>query len=132
MDTNYVRDQYLEDSILTATPEQLTLMLFNGCIKNVRLGTKGIEEKGIENAHNHIIKAQNIIYELKGTLDPRYEISGQLSRIYDFILEQMVRANMKKDNEYLEVALDLVTKLRDTWFEAMKLKDKENGTVVAI
>jgi len=129
MDTNYARDQYLEDSILTATPEQLTLMLFNGCIKNIRLGMKGIEEKSIENSHRHIIKAQNIIYELKATLDARYEISGQLSKIYDFILDQLIRANIKKDNEYLGVSLDLVTKLRDTWFEAMKLKDKDSGTI---
>lgn len=129
MDTNFVRDQYLEDSILTATPEQLTLMLFNGCIKNIRLGMKGIEEKSIENSHRHIIKAQNIIYELKGTLDARFEISGQLSKIYDFILDQLLSANMKKQNDYLEVSLDLVTQLRDTWFQAMKLKDKNSGTL---
>lgn len=117
---NNVQDKYLEDSIMTATPQQLTLMLYNGCIKNMNLAKQAMGKKDIEKTNRGILKAERIILELRATLDESYPISEQLSALYTYIWECLLNANISKDVEQLQIAMDLVTELRDTWFEAMK------------
>lgn len=122
MNFNNITDRYFENSVMTATPEQLTLMLYNGCIKNINMALRYMEEKNIEDTNRFIGKAQDIIFELKATLNFKYEISKQFSVMYDFIIENLIDANIKKDPENLEIALRFVTEFRDVWYEAMKIK----------
>lgn len=112
--------QYQQSAISTASPEELTLMLYNGAIKFINLGKLHIEKKEIEQANNAIKRAQDIIYELNNTLDMNYEISNNLRSIYTFILEKLLDANIKKDVKFLDEALPLIEEIRDTWKEAMK------------
>lgn len=120
MTYNNMYQQYQQNSINTASPEELTLMLYNGAIKFMNLGKHHIENKNIEQANNAIKRAQDIIHELNNTLDMNYEISHNLRSIYTFVLEKLIDANIKKDVKFLEEALPLIEEIRDTWKEAMR------------
>jgi len=118
-------NQYKENSINTASPEELTLMLYNGLIKFIMRGIDSIEKKDIEAANHNIIRAQDIVLEFINTLDMRYEVSGYLNSIYDYLYRRLIDANVKKDKSILEEVLEFAKTLRDTWEEAMKLAKKE-------
>jgi len=112
--------QYQQNSFMTASPEELTLMLYNGAIKFINLGKHHIENKEIEQANYALKRAQAIVLELKNTLDMNYEVSQNLERIYNFILDKLLDANIKKDSQFLDEILPLIEDIRDTWKEAMK------------
>ena len=113
--------QYKENSVFTATPEELTLMLYNGLVKFIMQAQLAIAEENIEKSNSCMIKAQCIITELRSTLDIKYEVSKQLDPIYEFMYSKLVDANLKKDTEILEEVLYFAKELRDTWTQAMKL-----------
>ncbi|NLX64994.1 MAG: flagellar export chaperone FliS [Clostridiaceae bacterium] len=117
-------NQYKENSIFTASPEELTLMLYNGLVKFIMRGIDSIEKKNIEGAHTNIIKAQNIVSEFMNTLDMSYEISSELYAIYDYMLRRLIEANVSKNKEILEEVLGFAKTLRDTWEQAMKISKK--------
>jgi|SRR5690625_4717205 len=106
---------YQNNAVNTASGGDLTLMLYNGCIRFIKQAMKDIEDKDFENKNLHIQKAQNIIQELMLTLDPNIEISKQMMPIYDYINFQLTEANVKNSNEALAEALTFVTEFRDTW-----------------
>ena len=87
---------YRQAAALTSTPSQLLIMLYDGCIRFIRAGIDGINERNIEKANNNLVKAQSIIYELIRTLDMKYPISEQLVRVYEYMIYQLVQANTKK------------------------------------
>lgn len=111
---------YQKNSINTASGPQLTLMLYNGCIKFIQQGIKAMGEEQYEAKNIAIQKAQDIIQELMLTLDQEVEISKQLLPLYEFIHYQLQQGNMKNDVAALEEGLHLVTEFRDTWREVMK------------
>lgn len=112
---------YQGSAINTATPAELTLMLYNGAIKFCNLAAIGIEEKNIEKANNNLIKAQNIIWELQGTLDFKYDIAKDFDLIYNRILNNLLLANVKKDMDSLNEALNDIRDIRDVWTQVMKV-----------
>ncbi|WP_353107394.1 flagellar export chaperone FliS [Acetoanaerobium noterae] len=116
--------KYKEQSVTTATPEELTLMLYNGCIKFINLAEVYIEEKDYGKTNLNIQKAQDIIQELNITLNMDYEISQNLRQLYTFVNEKLLDANIKKDKQALFDAKEIVSDLRDTWKEAMALSRK--------
>jgi flagellar protein FliS len=118
-------NQYKENSIFTASPEELTLMLYNGLVKFIMRGIDSIEKKNIQEANTNIIKAQNIVSEFMNTLDMNYEISGSLNSIYDYMLSRLIDANVAKDKDILEEVLGFAKVLRDTWEQAMKISKKQ-------
>ena len=105
---------------MTATPEELTLMLYNGCIKGIRLAKIGLEDKDYEKANLYLCKAQAIIRELRATLDMKYDISKNLYELYTYFLDRLIEANVKKESSILDEVEQFVSDLRDTWAEAMK------------
>jgi flagellar protein FliS len=111
--------QYKEMQIKTASPGKLLLMLYQGALKFMKLAKKNINEGKIEESHKNIIKAQNIILELQGTLnkDQGGEIAVQLESLYDFIYRELIRANLNKNNEHLDSVIPLVEELFDTYKE---------------
>lgn len=119
-------DQYKENSIKTAGPEELTLMLYNGAIKFINQGNLFIKQGNIQKTNEVIQRAQDIILELNITLNMDYEISKTLRSLYLYILERLIVANLKKEEVYLNEVLELVTSLRDTWKEAMKISKTGN------
>lgn len=113
--------QYQQQSVLTATPGELTLMLYNGCIKFIKQGQQAIHAKDIPSAHATISRAQDIIIEFMATLDMQYEVSENLMALYDYIHRRLIEANLQKDAAILDECLELVTTLRDTWAEAVRI-----------
>lgn len=116
--------QYQQNSIFTARPEELTLMLYNGAIKFLNMAKMNIEQNEIENAHNNIIRAEDIILELMSTLDMQYEVSNNLYQLYDFMNNWLIQANFHKLDggvKKIDDVLKLLQDLRDTWAEAMKI-----------
>lgn len=114
-------NQYKEDSIYTASPEELTLMLYNGLVKFIMRGLDAVQKNNTQEAHNNIIRAQDIIHEFMVTLDKKYTISQSLELIYDYMMRRLIEANTHKDADILTEVLDLAKQLRDTWEQAMKL-----------
>ncbi|NLV37351.1 MAG: flagellar export chaperone FliS [Clostridiaceae bacterium] len=121
MVTSNAYNTYKQNSIFTASPEELTLMLYNGLVKFIMRAQKAIEDKDIQNAHDNIIKAENIIQEFQATLDMQYELSNGLALMYDYMNERLIDANIAKDTKILEEVLHFAKDLRDTWAQAMKL-----------
>ncbi len=117
--------QYQQQSAMTASPGELTLMLYDGCIKFLKQSKLYMEEKNIEKASNTSIRAQDIITELMATLDPQYQVSDGLFRLYDFILRQVVQSNLKKDPTMVDVPIQMMTELRDTWQQAVRINRQQ-------
>lgn len=113
--------QYQQSVINTSTPQELTLMLYNGLVKFLNLGIQAIDEKNMESAHNNILKAQRIIEEFMSTLNMDYDISKNLYSLYEYMNRRLIDANIKKDKEITEEVLGFAKELRDTWAQAMKL-----------
>lgn len=111
---------YQKNSVLTASKEELPLMLYNGAIKFCNQGLEALKEKDIPKAHISSIKVQEIVVELQSTLDLKYPIAQELDALYTFIIELLVDANISKDEVKLTQAKEFLIELRDTWQEAMK------------
>lgn len=112
---------YQQNSVTTASPQELTLMLYNGCLKFIKLAKRAMDEGKFEEKNTNLIKAQAIIQEFIITLDQDIEISENLAQLYEYIHFQLREANMKNDLSILEDAEGQVKELRDTWKEAMAL-----------
>lgn len=125
MAMNNPYQQYQNNSILTARPEELTLMLYNGAIKFLKQAIINIDEKCLDKAHNNIMKAQEIIRELMCTLDMQYEVSQNMFSLYDFMYDWLVQANIEKTSstgkQKINEVVKLLEDLRNTWSEAMKM-----------
>jgi flagellar protein FliS len=110
---------YSKNKILTASPAELTLMLYDGAIKFTNIAIVAVEKKDIEKAHNNIIKTENIIREFQATLDHKYPVAKDFDAVYTYLIERLYEANMKKDPEILEEILTHLRTMRDTWKEVM-------------
>ena len=111
---------YKRQQVMTASPAELTLMLYNGAIRFVSESILALESGDMPKCHNANIKAQNIVREFMVTLDMQYEISQSWASLYEYIHYRLVQGNLKKDREMLVEARGLLTELRDTWHQAMK------------
>lgn len=117
-------EQYQKNKILTASPAEVTLMLYEGAIKFCNVAIMAIQNKEIEKAHLNIKKAQRIIEEFRNTLDRKYPVAEDFDRIYVYLLQRLLQANIKKDPEILEEVNGHLRMLRDTWKEIMRQCNK--------
>ena len=120
-------EAYKRNQVLNAPPEQLTLMLYNGCLKFIDEGTAAVKEKKYENANTSLQKAQRIISEFRLTLNMDYEISHQLLPLYNYVYDRLVEGNMRSDIAQLNEAREIISELRDSWVGAMKKARAEKG-----
>ena len=111
--------QYNRNKILTATPAELTLLLYEGAIKFCNIAQVAIEKNDTEKAHTNIVKAEMIIEELQSTLNRKYPVAEDFDNVYKSIYSLLVDANMKKDTQVLDQALVELRGMRDTWKEVM-------------
>lgn len=111
---------YQGTKINTASPAELTLMLYEGAIKFCNKALYGLEQNDLSKVNENLLKAQKIITELRSTLDFKYPVANEFELIYDYIYRRLVEANIKKDIEILEEALDYIRQMRDTWKDVMK------------
>lgn len=112
---------YKDNKILTATPAELTLMLYEGAIKFCNKALIAMEKNDIRNRNTNLKKAQKIILELRATLDFNYPVAKEFDIVYDYIYRRLIDSNIKKDKDILEEALGYIRDMRDTWKEVMKL-----------
>ncbi|WP_342429534.1 flagellar export chaperone FliS [Neobacillus sp. FSL H8-0543] len=111
---------YQRNQVLTASSEELTLLLYNGAIKFVNQAKLAIEKKDPAKAHSFIMRTQEILTELMLTLNRDYELSNSLFSLYDYLKQRMVEANMTKDIEILKEVEGMIQELKATWVQAMK------------
>ncbi|HHT92156.1 MAG TPA: flagellar export chaperone FliS [Clostridia bacterium] len=116
--------KYKTQAIMTASPGDLTLMLYDGCIKQMNLALLHIEENNHELKNNAIQKAEAILTELMSTLDMSYELSNNLFQIYEYVYRLLILANISNDTEKLNEAINRITEIRDAWEEAIKIERK--------
>lgn len=121
MAVNNPYSSYKQTEVQTKSPGELTLMLYEGCLKFIKRAEKAMDENNIQDKNTNLIKAQNIIRELMVTLNSDVEISKQMMQMYDFILSRLIDANTKNDKQALKEAEQFVTDFRDTWKEVIKL-----------
>lgn len=111
---------YQKNKILTASPSQLTLMLYDGAIKFCNLAIMAIEENDIQKAHNNIKIVERIIEEFRATLNFKYPVAQDFDNVYKYLYDRLVEANFHKDKEVLEEVLEHLRTMRATWEEVMK------------
>ena len=119
--------QYNNSKVLTASPAELTLMLYDGAIKFCNIAELSVEKNDIPRAHENIRKVQNIIGYLPSTLDMKYEVSKDFDNIYSYLERRLVEANVKKDKEILEEINTHLHSIRDNWKEVMKAGAKKGN-----
>lgn len=118
--------QYNNSKILTASPAELTLMLYEGAIKFCNIAIVAVEHKDVQKAHNNIQKTERIVDYFRQTLDMSYPVAEDFERVYSYLSGRLIEANIKKDKEILEEVNTHLRSMRDTWKEVMK-KGKEQG-----
>ena len=118
--------QYNNNKILTASPAELTLMLYEGAIKFCNMAIDAVERKDVSKAHKNIVKVENIIDYLRTTLDMKYAVAQDFERMYVYLHKRLIEANAKKDAEMLKEVNEHLRAIRDTWKQVMHT-NRERG-----
>lgn len=111
---------YQQNSVNTATPGELTLMLYNGSLKFMKLAKKAMEDKNIEMKNINLIKAQKIIQELMVTLDTSHEVGKSMMTMYDYMNRRLIEANLKNDSAIVEEVEGHMVDFRDAWKQVIQ------------
>lgn len=118
--------QYNNNKIMTASPAELTLMLYEGAIKFCNIAIDAVEKRDVAGAHKNIVKVENIIDYLRTTLDMKYPVAQDFERMYVYLHKRLIEANTKKDAEMLREVNDYLRSIRDTWKQVMRI-NRERG-----
>ena len=121
---------YKQNSVTTASPGELTLMLYNGCLKFLTIAKKAMLDKNIEAKNTNLQKAQAIITELMVTLDMNVPISKEIQPLYDYMNRRLLEANIKNDPAIIDEVAGLMTEFRDTWKEVIRLNRQQQHSGV--
>ena len=124
---NNAAEAYKRQQIMTATPEALTLMLYDGCLRFMKEGLDAMEKKQWEQCNTSLQKAENIISEFRVTLDMQYDIAKQLMPLYEYCYNCLVEGNMRSKPEKVIEAMGIIKELRGAWAQAMIKARKEKG-----
>ncbi len=120
-------NQYKNNHILNASPEQILIMLYDGAIRFCRQAMQAMEENRMVDKAQNISKAMAIVCEFGNTLD--HEVGGKIAEdldaLYHFMTRELARANRENDRKALETVEDLLSGLRETWAEAAKIYTSE-------
>lgn len=117
---NTAANAYKRQQIMTASPEELTLMLYNGAIRFVTESILAIDQGNVQLAHDKNMRAQKIMREFMVTMDMKQPLSKDWLRIDEYILHCLVQGNIKKEKSQLEEAKRLLTEFRDAWVQIIK------------
>ena len=116
---------YKNNSVNYASKEQLLLMLVDGAVRFTKRAKEAINKKDAKNAHEYLIRTQDIFTELMISLDQNAgEWAGNMFRIYEFIKQELVQVNLTKDEDKLDELIPLIEDVQDTWHQAYKLSKK--------
>ena len=119
MTASHLRDRYLQDSINTASPGKLLLMLYDRLVLDLMKGEEALRGDDREQAHERITHAQEIVLELRTSLDVEaWSGAPALANLYGWMLTELMGANIAKDPDRVAACRALVEPLRDAWREA--------------
>ena len=121
--------QYLRTRVMTATPEQLQLMLYDGAIRFCEQAKPGLEAKNHELVFTNITKAQNIIAEMLSSMKPQLypELCDKLSAVYRYVYKRLIETTTEHKLQALQEAIDLLRFQRDTWAIMLEQVGKEKA-----
>lgn len=117
MDTANPYNIYKQNSVNMASSQQLLLMLLDGAVKYTKIARMAILNKDIARAHKELVRVQDIFLELMITMDKNTKYMEDLYNIYDFIKNELAKANIKKDITIIDNTLPLIEEIRDMWYE---------------
>ena len=122
-----ISNEYLRNAVLTASPEQLQLMLYDGAIRFTRQGIDGLERKAWEDVFNGFSRAQKIVLELTSALnhDVDPDLCKRMAGLYNFIYRKLVDASVNKDLALAKEALRLLEYQRETWILLIEKLNKD-------
>ena len=113
-------DVYKRSQQQTASKENIVTMLYDGAIRFCNQAEVALDDKNYEEVNTNIKKAQRIIGELIVMLDKKYPVSEDFERVYNYIQDLLMMANVKKDKEFLGMAKEQIRGMRETWVEVVK------------
>ena len=134
MQYDKIAKSYKAQSVQTASPGKLVLMLFDGYLRFTTAAKNAFNEDDLtkknEGINNNLIRAQNIVTELQSSLDMSVpgELPGTLYRLYDYVLHQLQQANLQKKSETIDEADKVITELREAWAEMLIQNPTEGGS----
>ena len=108
---------YKQNSVNMASSQQLLLMLLDGAVKYTKIARMAILNKDIARAHKELVRVQDIFLELMITMDKNTGYMEDLYNLYDFIKNELAKANIKKDITIIDNTLPLIEEIRDMWYE---------------
>lgn len=116
-----IADAYKGVKVNTASPAELTLMLYDGAIKFGNIALVGFEKNDMQKINENLLKTQRIIQELRATLDFKYPVAKDFELIYEYINRRLIEGNIKKNVEIIEEAIQYIREMRETWKEVMSI-----------
>ncbi|PKM94936.1 MAG: flagellar export chaperone FliS [Firmicutes bacterium HGW-Firmicutes-1] len=119
--TTNKQDIYMSNTIMQASKEELTLMLYNGAIKFCNKAIMAINDNNMNDAHHNIVRVEDIISEFQASLNPEFEVTKSFTIMYDYLQRRLIEANIQKDISILEEVNGFLREFRDTWKEAMNI-----------
>ena len=117
---------YKGTRVNTASQAELTLMLYDGAIKFCNIAIMGIEQNDMNKAHTNIRKVERIVEEFRSTLDRKYAVAEDFDRVYVYLLQRLLQANIKKDKVILEEVNMHLRSMRDNWKEVMRINKEKH------
>mgnify|MGYP001623257989 FL=1 len=111
---------YKQQSMLTMTQGEMLTAVYDGLLKAIYSAQKAFETRDLPEINKHLLKAQEILGYLKSTLNSQYEIAQNLESLYDYFIQQLRQANVKKSPEGLQDVAQMIQELRDAFVQADK------------
>ncbi|MFY9446633.1 MAG: flagellar export chaperone FliS [Dethiobacteria bacterium] len=113
--------RYRANAVETADPGRLILLLYDGALRFINQAEQALERQDLEQAHYKLLRAQDIIAELMGSLDlEQGELAGNLFRLYDYMHYRLIQANIKKSAAPLQEVSAMLKSLRESWQEVCR------------
>ena len=113
-------EQYRQQGVMVANPVELIIMLYDGCVKNLKLAGMAIKDNNFQEANEGLQKAQDIVSELIMSLDFHYPIAKELMSIYDFLINSIVNINISKKAQDIDPLIEILGELRKSWTHVLK------------
>lgn len=126
---NNPQDVYRKQGVMTASPLELIIMLYDGCRKKLMMAQRAIAKRDVATAHNHLMRCQDIVGELINSLDLSLDISKDLLKLYEYMLHELAEINHTKDASAIDPLLEMLTQLRDTW---QQVNEAQRGTLALV
>jgi len=133
MNASMIRNRYVGDSVATASPARLVTMLYDRLVRDLVTAEGAIVESDLAAANEALIHAQKILWELAAGLDPaRWSGGPALAALYQFMITELLAANVGKDRDRVAAVRGLVEPLRDAWHQAAAEMAAGGPTLAAV